>query len=133
MIDVKALNIAGRLLTEEQKENLRKLAEKLTVLEERYGSLFKITSGFRTKEDQIHIYNIRGIYDEKLMHFGSQHMLGNAADIFDPRRNLERWLATEDGLKSLEELGLYQEAPDHELRTHLQQVPPKSGKRVFIG
>lgn len=133
MIELKDLNIRGHLLTEEQKAHLIALAFKLTKLEDLFGSLFKITSGFRTKEDQIHIYNIRGIYDESKMHFFSQHLSGNAADIFDPRRNLEAFLATDKGLKALETIGLYQEAPDQELRVHLQQVAPRSGKRVFIG
>lgn len=133
MIELKDLHPKDTELTEEQKDNLTRLAMKLTKLEDAFGSLFKITSGFRTKEDQIRIYKARGVLDEALMKFGSQHLKGNAADIFDPRGNLKVFLNSDAGMKMYEKLGLYFENFSATLNwVHIQQLPPASGKRFFL-
>lgn len=62
----------------------------------------------------------------------SLHMLGKAIDIGDDDELLDRWLMTPIGRTALEEIGLWMEHPSATPRwSHLQTVPPKSGKRVF--
>lgn len=60
----------------------------------------------------------------------SKHMTGQAIDLADPEGELDDWCM--DNLDVLEQLGLYLEHPSATKSwTHLQCVPPKSGKRVF--
>lgn len=66
----------------------------------------------------------------------SQHLVGRAIDLPDPDRALAAWCVAH--LEVLAEVGLWMEDPrwtydasgDHWV--HLQIVPPKSGRRVFI-
>jgi len=66
----------------------------------------------------------------------SQHLSGRAIDLPDPDRTLAAWCVNH--LEVLAEIGLWMEDPrwtydaagDHWV--HLQIVPPKSGRRVFI-
>lgn len=133
MITIEDLNISHKPLTDEQGRNLNALAFKLTKLEDKFGSLFKITSGFRSIEDQYHIYRLRGI-DTPPLH--SQHLFGNAADIWDPRKTLQDFLLSERGLQALEDIGLWCEHFDCCQKpspwVHCQQVAPASGSRFFI-
>lgn len=130
-MEVRVLNIAGFPTTPGQKQNLLVLANALTVLEgfwiQAGGKPFRITSGFRSWQAHEHIYALKGISPAPK---GSQHLQGNAADIYDPDRSLQVWLEG-DGEKHMIDLDLYREAPDKELRVHLQTVPPKSHHRVF--
>lgn len=69
--------------------------------------------------------------------FQSAHKLARAVDIFDPLGQLDRWLDQfegEHGANSkLEEHGLYREAPSSTPTwTHLQDIPPHSGRRTFF-
>jgi hypothetical protein len=58
----------------------------------------------------------------------SKHMTGNAIDIADNDGELDDWL-TDD---ILEEFELYREHPvATKSWCHLQDIPPKSGKRTF--
>ena len=60
----------------------------------------------------------------------SHHLTGNALDITDHVSILKDWCMA--NLDKLEECGLYMESPEHSPTwLHLQQLPPKSGKRVF--
>jgi len=67
---------------------------------------------------------------------GSHHLSGSAIDLPDPDRTLARWCVNH--LEILAEIGLWMEDPrwtydasgDHWV--HLQIVPPKSGRRVFV-
>jgi hypothetical protein len=60
----------------------------------------------------------------------SKHMKGQAVDVEDADKALQRWCMA--NLDVLEELGLWMEHPrDTPTWTHLQIVPPRSGKRVF--
>lgn len=66
----------------------------------------------------------------------SHHLSGRAVDLPDPRRALAAWCVA--NLKVLAEIGLWMEDPrwtydengDHWV--HVQTVPPKSGRRVFV-
>lgn len=60
----------------------------------------------------------------------SKHVTGNAIDIEDRDGKFKNWCM--DHLFLLERLGLYMEAPESTPTwVHLQQIAPKSGKRVF--
>ena len=58
----------------------------------------------------------------------SKHKMAHAVDVYDP----DDLLDTSIGDDILEEFGLYRESPDFTKGwTHLQDVPPGSGKRTF--
>lgn len=60
----------------------------------------------------------------------SKHMTGDAVDVYDPEGEIDAWCM--DHLDFLAEAGLWLEHPSATKGwCHLQQVPPKSGRRVF--
>ncbi|MDI4633281.1 hypothetical protein J7U46_09505 [Pelomonas sp. V22] len=62
----------------------------------------------------------------------SKHMTGQALDVYDPDGELDDWLMTGEGQAALTALGLWLEHPSATKSwSHLQTVPPKSGRRVF--
>ena len=62
---------------------------------------------------------------------GSQHKTGHAVDRYDPDRAFARWCLR--NLDMLAGLGLHMEDPRWTPSwVHLQDVPPKSGRLVFI-
>ena len=70
---------------------------------------------------------------------GSRHLTARAVDVRDtPARDLARWCLR--NLKQLEEVGLWMEDPQWTWDesgggkpwVHLQIVPPRSGRRVYI-
>lgn len=62
----------------------------------------------------------------------SLHMTGKAIDVYDPDGDLDEWLMTDAGQAMLQRLGLWLEHPAATKGwSHLQTVPPRSGKRVF--
>ena len=59
----------------------------------------------------------------------SKHKQGHAVDVYDPGDKLDSWLTDE----ILAEHGLWRESPDATPNwVHLQDAPPKSGKRTFL-
>ena len=62
----------------------------------------------------------------------SKHMTGQAIDIYDPDGDLDDWLMTADGQRVLADLGLWMEHPSATKGwSHVQSIPPRSGRRVF--
>jgi len=62
---------------------------------------------------------------------GSNHKTAHAVDVYDPNRQLAQWCL--DNKQALHEAGLYCE--DYRwtpVWVHFQDVPPKSGKIVYI-
>lgn len=60
----------------------------------------------------------------------SKHMTCEAVDLSDPEGELDEWCMEHQ--KMLEQVGLWMEHPSATKNwTHLQTVPPRSGKRVF--
>lgn len=60
----------------------------------------------------------------------SNHIIGAACDIYDPRNDLDAWCMSH--LAVLETVGLWLEHPSAtEGWCHLQIFPPRSGDRVF--
>lgn len=69
--------------------------------------------------------------DSKVGAGGSKHKDGRAVDIYDPARQFASWCLAHP--KELEKRGLYMEDPRWTPTwVHLQDVPPGSGKLVFI-
>lgn len=61
----------------------------------------------------------------------SKHMTGQACDVADPKGDLGHWCLTH--LTELEKVGLWLEHPSKTPTwTHLQIIPPGSGRRVFM-
>lgn len=62
----------------------------------------------------------------------SKHLLGLAADIYDPDGDLDEWLMSESGQRVMVDLGLWHEHPACTRGwAHVQTVPPRSGRRTF--
>ena len=60
----------------------------------------------------------------------SKHMTGDAVDLFDPDGEIDGWCM--DHLDVLSEIGLWMEHPSATKGwSHLQQIPPRSGRRIF--
>lgn len=74
--------------------------------------------GFRPQESSVGAKN-------------SKHKDGRAVDIFDPKRQFASWCMAH--LSELEKRDLYMEDPRWTPTwVHLQDVPPGSGKRVYV-
>jgi len=110
--------------------NLEKLIEKLNIIEAAYGKTLVITSGYRTKEDQIRVYAQKGITDMSKIPMGSKHISGQAVDISDPNGEFKAWIM--ENISLFEELGIYMEAFEYTKNwVHMQIIAPKSGSRFF--
>lgn len=109
-------------LPPEHVANINTLIPKINELLERYNRPVPMNSGYRTVEDQKRI-------NPKAMK--SKHMEGAAIDLGDKDHNLRYFIL--NNVKILEELDLYMEDPSHTATwVHLQCIPPKSGRRIFI-
>ena len=118
----------------EHQANLAILLEKMNKVRELWAKPMTVTSGYRSKEDQIRIYkdlaSQRGQkFDESKIPWGSQHLKGAACDISDPDYKLFDWCKANTA--KLEEIGLWMEEKDDQRRVHFQIYPPKSGNRFF--
>lgn len=110
-------------------QNIQELLNRLNVLREAWGKPMKVTSGYRTTQDQLRIYRGKGVSDDRIP-FGSQHLKGAACDIYDPDLSLTKWLK-ENKSERLVEVDLYCESGNLNW-VHFQLYPPKSGNRWFL-
>jgi hypothetical protein len=61
----------------------------------------------------------------------SNHKQGKAVDLYDPDEMLDQWCLRH--LQDLVKCGIWIESPGKTLHwCHMQNVPPKSGNRVFL-
>ena len=81
--------LKGKVCPPELEQNLFSLLFKLNRVRALYNKPMTVSSGFRDKNDQIRIYNAKGITDESKMHMGSKHFSCEAADIYDPDKELQ--------------------------------------------
>lgn len=117
--------------------NLEDLKEKLNKVRETYAKPMPINSGYRSEQDHKRIYseiNARrrkqGL-KELTVPMGSRHLCGQAADVADPKQELQKWCL--ENLKLLEEIGLWMEDfSATKTWVHFQSIQPKSGKRFFL-
>lgn len=114
----------------ETQANLKILLEKINKVRTAYGNPMTVTSGLRTPEDQIRIYEEKGVKDHSKIPMKSKHLYGQALDISDPHQKLQKWCLA--NVKKLEEIGLWMESfsatPNW---VHFQSTPPTSGNRFF--
>lgn len=113
----------GAELTEAQDKNVSKLLAVMNVIRAEYGLPMRVTSGFRTHEDEMRI---------DPAHPKSLHTVGAAVDIYDPDPERRLWNWCVEHMDLLVELGVYLEdrlySPSH---VHFQIWPPHSGNRIF--
>lgn len=116
--------------------NLEVLCSKLTLFENEYGESFKVTSGWRSNDDMVRIYQeknkdriSRGL-DPVPVPLHSAHRKAAAADLYDPDGYVKAWI--DRNLSFVVQVGFYFE--DFKYTNgyvHCQIIPPKSGLRFF--
>ena len=114
--------LKGQIVVQEIAEAMKGLIKKVNALLEELGvQAASVTSGYRSPEHNL------AVGGRKL----SNHMTGHALDLADPVKQLKTLLlANTDKLKKY---GLHIEDPFYTSGwVHLQDVPPKSKKLVFI-
>lgn len=115
------LNPRKRKLTEEQEANLKRLHAAINKVREAYGKPMIVTSGVRSKADQMRI-NPRAP--------NSNHVRGLAVDIRDRDGKLWEWCM--ENIEMIEDLGFYlEDKKATPTWIHFQLVPPRSGRRIF--
>jgi len=134
MIDLKGFyngrdEVYGVELTDEIHVNVVETISKTNRLLERAGfqHVSSVNSGWRPRAINEAVPNAAPM---------SPHLSGRAIDLPDPDRTLAAWCVNH--LEILAQIGLWMEDPrwtydasgDHWV--HLQIVPPKSGRRVFV-
>jgi len=120
------LNPKNHPVTPDITENLFWLCNKLNVIRKKSGLVMSVTSGLRDRADVERIYLKLGLPPR----YGSQHLQGAAADIYDPKKKLWGWV--QDNLDYVAWLGLYMEDGDYTPNwVHFQLYPPRSGRRGF--
>lgn len=122
------INNHGYELTPDIKANIGVLIDRLSQIREAYGKPMIVTSGLRSQEDQMRI-NANAPK--------STHIQGEAADIQDKDGKLRDFILANMDLMA--KIGVWFEDFDSTKGSHpgggwvhIQSVPPKSGKRVYI-
>ena len=101
--------------------NAAKLLDKVNGLMKEFGEERKVSSGWRPAELNATVPGAAKT---------SKHITGDAIDLVDKDGKLKEWCVFNQD--KLELLGLYMEDPaSTPTWVHLQQLPPKSGKRIF--
>ena len=110
--------------------NLEELLKCVNIIRAKYGKPMIITSGLRSMQDHLRIYAAKGITDKSKIPMKSNHLIGAACDISDPKQELQKWIL--DNPEVLEEAGLYcEDFSASKTWVHFQCRPPKSGNRFF--
>lgn len=108
--------------TQQISDNLDELLLILNKVRAAYGNPMKVTSGWRPSSINS---MVKGAAPK------SNHCTGNACDFLDTDGKLMEWCLT--NLQLLTDLGIYLEdfrwTPNW---VHMQNLPPKSRKRIFI-
>lgn len=116
---------------EELEDNLLDLLIKINKVRDAWGKPMTVSSGWRSRADQIRIYRGKGITDEAKMHMKSKHFFCQAVDIADPKQELQKWII--DNISLIAQIGLWMEDFSATKNwIHFQSVPPGSGKRFFL-
>jgi len=120
----------GQVIDEALELNLGVLLHRLNMFEQFYCKDFKITSGYRSRENQILVYAKRGVTDLKHIPFGSAHMKCCAADIYDPEQKIQEWIVKNES--TMREIGFWFEDFSYTKNwVHCQTYPPLSMRRFF--
>lgn len=119
---VSDINNQKYITTQEQEDNLEKLAAAVSEIEALMDMAFLVTSGLRSPQDQLRI---------NAAVKNSAHMTGEAVDVSDVDGSIYGFCI--DSVDVLIRLGIYLECRTYTPRwTHLTIRPPKSGMRFFI-
>lgn len=130
MLTLKELNPHSFPTDAEIDANLATLLERMNKVRTAYNKPMTVTSGLRSKADQIRIYNQKGITDLKKIPLASKHLIGAACDISDPKGVLAKWV--QENMPLMEEIGLwFEDFKSTPTWVHFQIQPPKSGARIF--
>lgn len=126
MKDISELNPHNYKVNDNQKKNLQILFDRVMAIQEAYGKDFHITSGLRSEEQQQELVS-QGKTNAK----HSKHCAGAACDVYDPDGELKKW--AKENLDIFRVTGIWLEHFDYTPTwLHMQILPPKSGKLVFI-
>lgn len=112
--------LKGKVCPPEYKANLLELLIRINKVRDAYGYPMIVTSGFRSREDQLRIYK-----GKSKIPWGSKHLTCQAVDIHDPDNKLRDWCVKNDTL--LREIGVWLEE-DQGAWIHFQIVPFASYK-----
>jgi hypothetical protein len=109
------------LLPQQVVVNAAKLLDKINPLLKEFGEDRRCTSGWRPAELNAKVPGAAKT---------SKHITGDAIDLEDVDGKLKEWCVFNQD--KLEALGLYMEHPEATPTwVHLQQLPPRSGNRIF--
>ena len=126
-------------LTQECKDNLAILLDKVNKIRKAYAKPLTVTSGYRSEKDQIRIYEEKAQkagkpFDIKKVPLKSKHLVCAAVDLYDPNKELQEWILR--NIPLMEEIGVWFESfsatPNW---THVQVLPYgswKPGKSIFF-
>lgn len=130
MLTLKELNPHSFPTDAEIDTNLATLLERMNKVRTAWAKPMIVTSGLRSKADQIAVYKAKGITDIKKIPMGSQHLHGAACDISDPKGDLAKWV--QGNMPLMEQIGLwFEDFKSTPNWVHFQIFPPKSGNRIF--
>jgi uncharacterized protein YcbK (DUF882 family) len=115
--------------SEEVQNNLARLLIRVNMVRALWAKPMIVTSGLRSIEDHIRIYNAKGITDKAKIPMKSRHLFGAAVDISDPKLELTAWLKANPHV--LEDAELWCEEGNANW-VHFQIFAPSSGKRWFL-
>jgi len=122
--------LKGKTCPPELENNLLELLIKINKVRDAYGRPMTVSSGFRSMEEHLEIYRKKGITDKKKIPMKSKHLFCQAIDIYDPKKELQKWI--KENVSLMEEIGLWFEDFDSTPNwTHFQIVPPSSKTRFF--
>lgn len=115
----------------DHQHNLEELLKRVNQVRTAYAKPMIVTSGYRSMQDHLRIYSQKGITDRSKIPMKSKHLYGQAVDISDPNKELQKWCLA--NVKLLEQIGLWME--DFSATSnwvHFQTLPPGSGRRFFL-
>jgi hypothetical protein len=116
-------------LPQEHQDNLKILLERVNKMILDYGKPLTVTSGYRSLEDHLKIYEKKGITDKSKIPMGSRHLSGCAVDLYDDGLVVTHWLK-EDECRRANQYDLYFEDGNSNW-VHAQIIKPKSGNKFF--
>lgn len=121
MIKLQELNPHSYPTDKEVDNNLKILLERMNKVRTLWNKPMTVTSGLRSQADQARINPNAP---------KSNHLLGAACDISDPKKELATWIKA--NIDEMAKIGLWFEDFDSTPTwVHFQIYPPRSGKRIF--